>query len=208
MTHSKPDQKIAEAPIHQCSQCGKPAMYNVSGHLLCLDCYGKWAYLEDLNLSRLIDELNYNSALMNTTIGFGISPKMANFRAQPPRGTLFLTNISIEGSNIGTINTGTIQGLDNAITFINQQAQPELGNGLKEVAQAVIRTNDLVQEVKQEVLESLSFIADQVSKPKQDRKAVLTKTLLERLPTLLQSATALMDLWQRIEPLIRQALNK
>ena len=191
----------------RCTQCGKPAVIEMSGVPLCIDCYAKVEYVNQLRLSRLIDLLNYTSAQIDASIGFGISPRMANFQPQPPPGALFLNNISVEKSTIGTINTGTIQSLDNAITILSDQQQGELAEALKKFTEAIIQNTELTEAARKEVVESLSFLAEQLSKPRDERKSTLVKTLFERIPTLLKTATDLVTLWKQIEPLILAALN-
>lgn len=199
------DEKIKK--LVPCAQCGRPALMQTNNVPLCIDCLAKLEYIHQLRLSRLVDLINYNSALMDESLGFGISPKMANSRPQPPSGTLFLSNISIDRSNIGTLNSGTIQNLDNALTIIKDQNQGELADSLKKFTEAVIRSNELAKEAQEEIVEGLSFIADQITKPKKDRKSTIIKILFERIPTLLQAVSGLTTLWKQVGPFIISALN-
>lgn len=207
---SKELQKKDEEGKEQvlCAQCGRPALMQEEGVPLCIDCCAKLEYINQIRHSRLIDQLNYNSAKLDADLGLGISsPKMANFRPQPPSGTLFLNNISIDRSTIGIINTGTIQSLDNALTIINDQHQVQLADNLKNFTEAVIQSNELAEEIRQEVIEELSFIADQITESKQERKSATAKTILKHIPTLLQAASSLMALWKQLEPFIISALK-
>jgi hypothetical protein len=208
MSEDAKDTKNKTEQLAKCSQCEKPAVLQVGNIHLCIDCYTKLEYVTQLRLSRMVDALNYNSAQLDASVGFGISPRMSNFRPQPPNGILFLNNISVEKSNIGTINTGTIQSLDNDITIINEQNQPELADGLKNLTEAVFHNKELNEENRKEIIESLSFIADQISKPKQERKSTIIKTLFERIPALLLTANGLITLWKQIEPFIFAMMNK
>jgi len=200
------DEKINK-PV-TCAQCGKPALMRENNVPLCIDCCAKVEYIHQLRLTRLVDLLNYNSAQIDSSLGFSISPKMNNFSPQPPSGTLFLNNISIDRSTIGSINTGTIQNLDNTLTIFKDQNQVELADSIKKFTEAVIQSNEIAEEVRQEIIEGISYIADQITKSKQERKSTITKTLLERLPTILQTASGLITLWKQIEPLVISALNQ
>ena len=95
----------------KCYQCDRPAMYQVGKQNipLCLDCYFKYAQIQqqaDENNERM---LNYLSDEMSYLAG--LPPMGPRFPPRPQPVVVAgarLQNIDLHNSVVGTINTGSI----------------------------------------------------------------------------------------------------
>jgi hypothetical protein len=194
-----------------CSQCGQhQAMYGYLGQNLCLDCYERADYLHQVQLTRLINMANQAQHEMDQAIGFlpyGPSPQIPNFVPRPPRQTVTLTNFNFDRTNIGSLNTGNIKNLDVALTIMQGADQSELANDIKGLTEAIVASATISEQEKNEVLEYLSFLAQQATVPDDQRSKGIGKGLLERIPTILSAGTALLTLWEKIAPRILELFN-
>lgn len=146
----------------KCYQCSSPAMYLVGDQNipLCLDCYFKFAQIQQQQVENNERMINYVSDQMS--IVAGLPPMGPHFPARPRpvivAGTK-LNNISVNNSVVGTINTGSIGSVDQSISALIQCGEPALADAIKGLSEAILQSGDLTRNQKNELIESLSVIA-------------------------------------------------
>lgn len=114
--------------------------------------------------------------------------------------TFTLNHINVDRSTIGAINTGSIRSLDVAITRMESQGDSEIGQALAELTQKVIDTSDLSELDKNELLEYLSFLAEQSILPKQQRTQSITRAVANAIDGLIQGVPpSLKQTWERFK---------
>jgi predicted transcriptional regulator len=117
------------------------------------------------------------------------------------------TQITIEGSTVGAINTGNIQKLESVINQVTNQEDARLADALKELTNAILESQEITEAVKDELIEQLTFLAEQITTPKESRKLTIAKTVFDAITGLIRTAPALLVLWDRYGPMIEQALK-
>ena len=185
-----------------CDQCGKPFVYEVAGHRLCIDCTLKMQEIADRESARLAARYNLLLGQMEVVTGLtGVFPR-AEAPIPRPQVGITLHNIKIDNSVVGAINTGTAQTIDVAMSQIKQHGSQALATELQKLTQAVIDSQDLNAAQKNEVLEHLAFLTTQAALPKDKRQAAVGKVVLPTLERLLNISASLITVWQVTKPLI------
>jgi len=170
---------------------------------LCLNCYAKVAQIEQQQMENDEQMLNYLSDEMDMTTGVRLGgPRF------PPRpkavhvGDVRLSNISVNNSVIGTINTGSIGSLDQSISALIQLSEPTLAQAFKELSEAALKSNDLSTNQRNELIEALNTIAKEATTPPDRRQNTVALSLLDRAEKITAIAADISELCQRYWPII------
>lgn len=188
----------------KCYQCGKPAMFKVGKEEipLCLDCNLKLTQISQIELEANERMINYLSDQMDYTVGLPLSgPRF------PPRKTIHvggvsLNNIRVDNSTIGVLNTGNIESVDVSVTSLQQSGNSQLANAIKELANAVVASNELQTETKNQLIEILSVVSSEATAPAERQRKGVVKVLIEQFKNVLSISTQLTQLWNTWGPII------
>ncbi len=120
---------------------------------------------------------------------------------QQPNITYNFHNSPIAMANFGT-QIGNISASLTAIGSGDQRSK-DFTTALKELTEAVVNSTDLSEQQKKEALDALSFVAKQGEEPLEKRQTGVLKPVLEAIPKILSSGTALVTLWNKFGPHIR-----
>lgn len=153
---------------------------------LCLDCYIKWQSTMQQELENHERQINFLTSHMESMVGFpGLLPKYPERRPIINTGGVTLNNINVTNSEVGVLNTGTIGNVDNTLTVLNKSGAQELASAVSELTEAVIKSGDLSNNQKNEVLEMVGTISEEAVAPKESRKLGVVKALIGQLTNLL-----------------------
>lgn len=186
--------------MEKCEQCEKPAIYDFEGHLLCLSCYAMLQQINQMEHNRRVEHLNYLTQSMEATVGvYGILPR---YQVTTPE----INSIHINRSIIGSVNTGYIKHLEVAMDNLNNMGSPEITSSLKEFTEKVLASNELEDEVKNEIIEQISFVASELTVPSQTRKSVVKATLSSIKDSVI-TVNGLVILWNTLHSHISALLG-
>jgi len=73
---------------------------------------------------------------------------------------------------------------------------------IKELTEQLIQSIDLKDAQKNEILEQLSFISEQLTKPKESRKWSLIKPVFTTIGSTLSGFSNLLSVWEKLRHLI------
>ena len=195
----------------KCHQCANQAMYDVQGVPLCLNCTRLTQEMKNQQLRALMQHANYMAAEAEAAMGFGRLPRY-DLAAVPPKPQAKLTfnNIVVKNSVVGAISIGDAQKIDVSLSQIALNGQTELSGLMAKFTQAVIDSRELNKQSKDEMLELIASLSDELAKPQEQRKAGLLKALLQNIQLTAASTTSLVDAWHKLHPhltLLLQALQ-
>ena len=117
---------------------------------------------------------------------------------QQPNVTYNFNNSPIAMANFGT-QIGNISASLTAIGS-NDQRSKDFTTALKQLTEAVVNSTDLNEQQKKEALDALAFVGKQGEEPPEKRQTGVLKPVLEAVPKLLSSASALVSLWHTFGP--------
>ena len=139
----------------------------------------------------------------------GLLPRYPARRPAPvvqQTGPINFQHIRVEKSTIGAINTGTIQQLDVAIGQAEGAGAGALAGAVKTLAEAFMQSKELDDARKNEALEQLTLLTEQVRLPAQQRKPGLIRAALGALKDTATTAAGLLSVWEKAKPYLDQLL--
>ncbi len=192
----------------KCHQCERPAMYFIGEENnipLCLDCYAKFRRIHDMEFLKNATMMNNALDNMDMVTGFltpgGRMPVQALARAM--QGSHTLNNINISQSQIGVLNTGSIEKIDAAITLSNGSDAELIGAQIKSFTETVIQSEELNAQDKNEVLELTETLAEEVvGRRKPTTINAVMNAISEKLTDFATLAGAAEKLWQVVRPFL------
>lgn len=192
-----------------CSQCGKPAVVLYGGIPLCVGHHLKMQQAEYLLFSMRAAAYNVAAGDIDQSIGgiLGPTPRMELPRPPFVGETLTLNNINVSKSTVGSINTGTIQHLDSAISIMQGRGNEKVGEAIKELTEAVVNSAELGNTTKNELAELLESLASQIVAKPEDRKLGVAKAILDSIHKTASSVASLLVIWDRAQGIIHTALG-
>jgi len=191
-----------------CSQCGSSAMYEVQGHLLCLDCYAKWqqasAAMQQANNEKMAQLMAYQNYLVESMAWqAGLSSTPPRLRIPQPihavnKGPI-LNNINIDRSVIGMLNAGQIRDVQNIeinVSALVESGNPEVAQALKAITEVVAASKEISNEQRTELLDQLDELSSQAALiPDKRAKPGVIKAILSGLSVGLSGAGGLAEVW-------------
>lgn len=196
----------------QCSQCSRPAVFQMGGHYLCADHAALVANVQ----SSQNDTIRLMMAMMNDAensieASFGLAPRRP--MQIPPRQivraqhtTVNDNRVHIDRSTVGVVNTGAIGTLNASVSLI-QQSDPEVAEQIKTLIETVSRSQELEQEARKEIIEQVSYLLGQMSVPSAQRNPSVLKTIFGSIGTTLSTSADLYTLWEALHPVLVRLLG-
>src|ERR1035437_5587040 len=163
----------------RCIQCGRPAIVEYQGGLrFCVDCNLKYQQAQDLIQQPL--ERDHNRILDEFDMVSGIPSTGGRYPERRPPVTMSGTfnTIRIDGSNVGVVNTGTIQSMQVSLAGIQQGGNAALAAALKEMTEAVINSAELQSSQKNDAVQMLETVAIEAAKPREQRHTAIVRAVL------------------------------
>ena len=182
-----------------CSQCEqRRPFYKINGHPLCIFCYQQVQQVEQLDFCR-------NATLLNCCLDmFGAQAGIQMPRMQVPQptigvGQVIQHNVNVDRSVVGTINTGRIENLRVALSDIRQGGDAATADVMEQFASAVVSANDADNAIKNELLEHLACLSDQLAKSPTERSPSVMKTVLGGIKSVATTVASLSELFDVFE---------
>jgi hypothetical protein len=171
---------------------------------LCLECNLKLVQMTTMQNDMLEHQMNFLMDEMDMVTGIRTGPRFPERRIVQ-MGRVTLNNIRVDRSTIGVLNTGTIQSVDNAVTALHQSGDRDLSRAILELTQAVLASTEAERDMKNNIVEVLSILSTEATAPRERRRSKAMWPLLEQLATWVSMVPGLIEVWHRVEPVLRSA---
>ena len=110
--------------------------------------------------------------------------------------------INVSRSVVGAINTGTVRQMEVALNHIHMtNGNPELETALKKFAEDVLAEGALTIDAKNEILQQLTALAEEIAKPNESRMMGVIKAFVVSIAANIASSP-LVAHWQNIMHLL------
>jgi hypothetical protein len=164
------------------------------------------AYLQQTMLAAF---QNLLAAELDAGAGYLIRHPRIEIPKPPPfiGGSLTLNNISVSGSTIGAINTGTIQTIDASITVLRSGGESDLAAAVKRLTEAIIASNEINDSLKNEIAEQLAFLSAEAATKPENRSVGIIKSVLAGIRDSISVAAGLITIWDKVEPVFKTAFG-
>lgn len=182
-----------------CSQCRqRQAMFDFSGHLLCLDCRN--SYMASLQGNVAADFAMMNHLTDQIEDIMGVPSHMRGPRIQIPQPTVqynpvTYNNIQVDRSVVGAINTAQVARIDVAMENIKNSGNDEVNEALKALTEAVVSSTKVQDKTRTQLVEQLAFLAEQAALPPAQQQKSVIKMVLKAIPVTIAAAADLTALW-------------
>jgi hypothetical protein len=199
----------------KCSQgCAKPALGEVGGQPLCVDCYTKlqtaWAAQQSTQLQQLrhsMAMMNYAEEMMWSMVGFGPGPRRVQIPQMPATGPVTLNNVKLDNSVVGAINTGNVRDIDVKLGELHAAGLDKLSDAIAILTQAVAADATAGREEKDPLLEQIAFLSAQAAAAAPQRKPGMIKAAIGAISTTASTITSVAGAWQACEPLLKKVFG-
>jgi hypothetical protein len=182
-----------------CNQCGKPAVTIFNENPLCVDCFSKLQQALEKTIANDRQNINLLADMIEASSGLSL-PRFDSPQPLINQGPMTFNNIKVDKSIVGSINTGEIHNLDIAMSHINESGNVEFANALKVFTEAIIKTDELNEKLKNDIIEQLSFIVSQSNLPKDRQKLGIIKSVLSGIKNTVSTISSLSILWDKLQP--------
>src|SRR5260370_1399597 len=173
-----------------CGQCGRPAVFEVNGHPICVDCNLKIQQAFQIQDNALKEMENFLLDEMDAAIGIGsFGPR---HKIQTPvihQGPMNFHSINVDRSVVGAINTGSVQKMEVALNNIHSNNQNRgLEGRLKEFTEAALKDAALSVQTKDEIVEQLTALAGGFAKPQESRSKGVVMAVVKSVAASIPAA--------------------
>lgn len=186
----------------KCSQCNNTAIYQTAIGLLCLNCAYKLQQMQQNELANQERMINWLMDEIDMITGIPLnSPRFPE--RKPPviqAAPVTLHSISIDRSVVGNVNTGYIQQLEVSMSSVTQ-TNNDGADKVKEFAEAVLKENKLSKEHKEEIVQQLSFLVQQLRLEDSKRNKGVIKAVVSGIGALINTSASLLTLWEPVKNL-------
>jgi hypothetical protein len=139
-----------------------------------------------------------NALTLEARLGIHADPKPAPTLEVRP------TTVNISNSTIASLNLGTVWGdLTASVKIMNGQGQEDLADSLEKLAEALVSVTDLQESLRKELVEDVSFIAEQFARLPEERKTGPLKSAIATLGESVKTVSQLVALWTPIEHILK-----
>ncbi|MBP6084781.1 hypothetical protein KA517_00905 [Candidatus Gracilibacteria bacterium] len=185
----------------KCNQCDRPAMIEVGDGqqvALCLNCYKILSETIERQNESTYRELNMLYEQFDLMSGVRTTPRYQI----KDNNTIHMNqnHISINDSNIGLINTGTITNLNQTIENLCSVSNTEIAETIKNFSQSVLSEPLIDAEQKNEILSSLDYVAKESLKEANQQNKPIVKTLLKGISSIVSLTANAATIWQVLHP--------
>jgi hypothetical protein len=187
-----------------CGNCGKPAIVEMEGLPVCIDCEFKFQQTRYMQFAQNAAMLNHSSRELGMMVGM---PHLANEIEIPPAPVppLHYNNqvVSVTGGVVGSINFGNVQEIKVKIEALTQSGEVGLADALASLTNIILNHDDMGEAAKDELLEKVAFLTDQAAAAPSDRKPGIIKTVVTALKEGASTLKTVADAWGALEPLLK-----
>ncbi len=188
----------------KCSQCDTPAIVEMGGNPLCVNCYSKFEQASHLRYAQLAALANQAADDIDDIVGLGRTG--GRLRIPTPTtintGQTTYNNIRVDNSVVGAINTGNINKLDIMMSAMQSKNNQELANALKKLTQAILDEPNLEPSDKDSALEWLLFLSKQALTQETERQPTIGKAAISTLEKILSNTGSIASVWSAVKPLL------
>ena len=166
----------------KCHQCERPALYLIQdGKIpICLHCSHKMEEISHMRFLRNAAMMNQAQDDLDAALGIPTSPGRipVSSLALAMKKQPTLNNISISNSQIGVLNTGSIEKIDAAITLSKGTDAEIVARHINNLIDAVTQSNDIDNNEKNEIIDLAESLSDQIVR---HQKIIIIKTIINAI---------------------------
>jgi len=172
---------------------------------LCLNCNALLQQTISKQNEALREEINFIQDSVDSMFGIRTGARYPTKRPVLVSGnTVNHNHIAINNSQIGVLNTGNINNLNQTIDSLYSASQKDLADNIKKFSEAIIAETKLEDTQKNEVLESLDIITKELFQKPENRKKSVVKVLMGQIAGIAGFTADALAIWQVLHPMLQR----
>lgn len=193
-----------------CSQCNTPAVFDYSGNPMCVRHHLMMQQAAWIQFAQSAAWLNFIEGQIAQGTGYILPPNYISIPAPPRMGdNLTFNNINVTDSNVGMVNTGTIQKfehLDASVSVFQQHGDDALAEALRDFTQR-LWDGDLEPTLKEEIAQHVEYLAAQAQAEPERRSMGVARSVVRGVSETLRETASLAGAWTTLQPLLERAIG-
>lgn len=192
-----------------CTQCDKPAIGGYDGNALCLSCLERVSNIVHQQNEQRHREILYSMHLanvaerhMDAVVGLGNSTPPFDMSLFQPSRNVKVNNINVSNSVLGAISTEEVGSINVSLKNVMSRGETELAQKLLDFTHHVLQSNEIEVQVKNEMLEQISLLSEQMAAPKEGRKLGLMKAAIATIGTTAGTISSIASAWKAVKDLL------
>ena len=197
--------------MEKCSQCDKVAIQKYGDNYLCLDCLERLSNIHHRENEQRHREMIYRMQManvadkdLNETLGFYGQKPPFDLSVFKPSRNIKLSNVNVSNSVVGNISTEEVGNINVSLEKIHSGGNIDTAQKIHDLTKAILESDEITVDLKNEVLEQISMLAEQVSLPPQNRKKGIIKAALSAIKETASTTASVVAVWEKIEPFLKQ----
>ena len=190
--------------MSKCQFCGqsfeKMFQFN-DGSIICMNCYSRYQSAQESNQRGLERMMNYLTDEIEAAVGIPLSsPRFPEPKPPVYMNNPTVNNMNIQNSIVGAVNQGSVENMNVSLRNVSQNNSIE-AQLIKTFTELFLQSEEIQKEQKEEILEQLSFLTTQLTKPEEKRPQPIIKTMIENISNILKGSKFLLEFWTVIQAL-------
>jgi hypothetical protein len=171
-----------------------------AGGNLCIDCRNKYEKTNEMVVRRLERNVNYLHDEMDSVFGIRTGGRYALPPAPIHIDKPTMNNLNFSNSIVGAVNTGYVKDLmvNMSKVAINNN---EAAQTIKDFTDTLLKNQEIQKEEKEEIIQKLSFLSEQLSLADEKRNDSVIRTILQDVANAVQIGTGLATAFKLVQAL-------
>lgn len=193
----------------KCSQCDKPSIGVYGANPLCLDCLERMSNIVHQQNEQRHREMLYNMQLanaaeqdLNEALGFSSSKPKFDLSAFQGAKNVKINSFNVSNSVVGAISTEEVGSIQVSLRNATARGEGAAAEKLHEFTGQVLASPDLSVGTKNELLEQISLLSEQIAAPKENRKAGLMKAAMAAIGSTAETVSSVASAWSKVKDLL------
>lgn len=185
-----------------CGSCGKSfgAGYEIQGVPVCTDCAYKMQQINEMGQRSAERAINYLTGEIEAISGVSLNwPRFPEPKPPVHMHSPTLNSLQINDSVVGAVNQGYVESMNVSLSNVNKENQ-EVAKLVKLFSEYILQAQEIDKEVKEELLQHLSYLIGQLNTPKKKRATKVVKTIIGAIEIIVKAHPILKTMWDKIAP--------
>lgn len=192
-----------------CSQCDKPSIGAYGASPLCLDCLERVSNIVHQQNEQRHREMLHHMQLanaadenLNELLGFGGSKPMFDLSTHQGSRNVKINSFNVSNSVVGAISTEEVGNISVSLRNATARGEGVAAEKLHEFTNQIIASSELDVGTKNELLEQISLLSEQIATPKETRKVGLIKAAMTAIGSTAATVSSVASAWSAVKDLL------
>ena len=186
-----------------CSQCGKPAVFILGDHPICIDCNYKLKQSQWMVFAQAATMMNIADNDLSAMFGSMHMPNQVKIPPAPiPPIHYNNQTVNVTGGTVGAINFGNVNEIQVSLQALTQNGETGVADAMASLTNAILQSDEIAEDQKNELLEKVAFLSSQATATPAERKPGMIKSMVSAVKEGAGAVASVAGAWAAVEPLL------